>query len=353
VEQNVVLSDQAMEVFYVQAKLDNSNLVLYQQGDARGTRVVLPDILATTAMRGGVVNESLETNEVLISAYGPDGSLRKTIQQTLAPGQRYEIEPGLHPWFGLSNDGWIEMQSLNALPISGYGFLRHNLSSSSEGFFAYEPASGPQYVVHVEADSGWSTTLSLVNPGDTELNVTIRPLVEGMGATIPVAIPAKGRTKLDLRDYDLAVQDWSSMLEITADGVFHGQISYDWGGELATSPLLRAEHLGSTLDLAHFPNDGGWWTGICLGNMGAEPVTVDILPYSAEELLLQGLQGSITIEPGQYGLFELRGFFGSGAGEVSHVVFAGPEGSKLGGIFVYGWEGDSMLTSGYLHPRID
>jgi hypothetical protein len=146
---------------------------------------------------------------------------------------------------------------------------------------------------HFVSDPTWWTGVAVLNPGDTQVSVTLRAYD---GATQPpmdqqsYLVPAKGKI-VDYVEVLLPATanktGWilvqaSSGKEVAAAVVFGDKVSTP--NKIAAAPALLPS---TTVNLANFRSDADWWTGITLVNPGLSTANVTMTARRPDGVLIQ------------------------------------------------------------------
>ncbi|MBN2437444.1 MAG: hypothetical protein JXL20_02470 [Deltaproteobacteria bacterium] len=330
-------------------------LATFVQGDARGSRLVIPDTAAPMTqgarMFGGVGNESFEETEVLLRLYSGDGLLLNEVTETVAAGGWLSIKPGFDPFYAMPKSGWIEILGNGEQPLSGFQYTSN--ASGVETLFAL-PVSGVRKIVpHIPEPGYWTTQLTLINPNDRENRVRLHLALAGADSTEDLVIVLAPREKrvLEIQDqFGKRAGDplYHSILDVTGFYPLVGYVTYSVpnGNDHASYPLLDESCFKGTLSLPHYPgNDGAWWTGVVVCNPSTFPVTAWIEPYDHDRKLMEGREISINLAAGAYDVFEVASRFGETASGISFLRFRteGDSGA-IGGFYLYGDSGNQILS---------
>jgi hypothetical protein len=335
---------------------DNRFLATVVQGDARGSRLVIPDtapsLISGARMFGGVRNESFEETRVTLRLYSAAGALLKETSEPIAPRGWLSIAPGSYPFYSMPKSGWIEVLGNGEQILSGFQYTSD--SSGVETLFALPVGSSKKIVPQVPEPGYWRTLVTLINPNDTENNVRLHLARAGAdgGEDLDILLAPREKRVLEIQD-PFGQRDgeplYHSILEITGRYPLVGYSTYGTlnGKDDASYPLLDDTHFKGTLSLPHYSgNDGYWWTGVVVCNPSAvAAVTVRIEPYDRDGNLLAGSVLSVNLDAGAYDVFEVASRFGEAASEISFLKFRteGDSGA-IGGFYLYGDSGNRILS---------
>jgi len=326
------------------------------QGDARGSRLVIPDtaalLVSGTRMFGGVRNESFEETRVTLRLYSAAGALLKETSEPIAARGWFPIEPGSYPFYTMPKAGWIEVLGNGKQILSGFQYTSD--SFGVETLFALPVGSSKKIVPHIPEPGYWRILVTLINPNDTENNVRLHLARAGAdgGEDLDILLAPREKRVLEIQDPFGKREGeplYHSILEITGQYSLVGYSTYSTlnGKDDASYPLLDDTHFKGTLSLPHYPgNDGYWWTGVVVCNPSAvAAVTVRIEPYDREGNLLAGSVISVNLDAGAYDVFEVASRFGEAASEISFLKFRteGDSGA-IGGFYLYGDSGNRILS---------
>jgi hypothetical protein len=335
---------------------DNRFLATVVQGDARGSRLVIPDtapsLISGARMFGGVRNESFEETRVTLRLYSKAGALLKETSESIAPRGWLSIAPGSYPFYSMPKSGWIEVLGNGEQILSGFQYTSD--SNGVETLFALPVGSSKKIVPLVPEPGYWRTLVTLINPNDTENNVRLHLARAGAdgGEDLDILLAPREKRVLEIQDPFGKREGeplYHSILEITGRYPLVGYSTYSTlnGKDDASYPLLDDTHFKGTLSLPHYSgNDGYWWTGVVVCNPSAvAAVTVRIEPYDRDGNLLAGSVLSVNLDAGAYDVFEVASRFGEAASEISFLKFRteGDSGA-IGGFYLYGDSGNRILS---------
>jgi hypothetical protein len=331
-------------------------LATFVQGNARGSRLVIPDTAPSSLttgvmMFGGVRNESFEETSVTIRVYSAEGVLQKEVAEPIAARGWFSITPGSYPFYTMPKSGWIEIIGNGVQPLSGFQYT--SASSGVETLFALPVSSSRKIVPHVPEPGYWSTQVTLINPNDQENHVRLHLALAGadMEGDFNIVLAPREKKVLEIQDQfgkSAGEPLYHSILEITGLYPLVGYVTYSApnGNDNASYPLLEDTNLKSTLSLPHYPgNDGNWWTGVVVCNPSSFAVTVRMEPFDRDGNLMEGHEISVKLDAGAYDVFEVASRFGESAPGISFIKFRMEEDSgAIGGFYLYGDSGSRIFS---------
>ena len=334
---------------------DNSFLTTFVQGNARGSRLVIPDTAPPRTpgvrMFGGIQNESFEETDVLLRLYSAAGLLQQEVTVTIAARGSFSIKPGYDPFYTMPQSGWIEILGNGTQSLSGFQYTAN--ASGVETLFALPVGGVKKFVSHIPEPGYWTTQLTLINPNNRENRVRLHPALAGADSTgdLVILLAPYEKRVLELQDqFGKHAGDplYHSILEITGFYALVGYVTYGVpnGNDHASYPLLDDSDFKDTLSLPHYPgNDGYWWTGVVVCNPSAFPVTARIEPYDHDRKLMEGHELSVNIAAGAYDVFEVAALFGEAASGISFLkIRTEADSGAIGGFYLYGNTGNQILS---------
>ena len=319
---------------------------------------ILPDTLAPlsfdTTMFGGIDNRSFDAVEVSIRVYSHHGDFIKEVSETIEPRARLSIDPNSSPFSPMPDGGWIEVIGGPDQNLCGYQYL--SSSGKAESLFGLSSTYAEKIVPHVPPPEKWVTTVTIINPNDSTNQVICHLSAAGLDTSNDLVLTLGPREKRTLELQDLFGKTagdplYHSMLEINGQHSLAGYFSYRYPVDEAAFPLLDASNFNQKLVMPHYPPPTGkWWTGIGLCNPTASVVTVWAQPYDKNGQPMRQSLGSFTIDPDKYQVFRVQTFFGADvADDISFITFTAEEpAGMIGGFYLYGNEGNVMLTGGVM-----
>ncbi len=333
---------------------NNRYLSTFVQGNARGTRLVIPDtapaLIPGLRMFGAVRNESFDASGVTLRLYAGGGSLLAEAAVSIAGRGWLPIESGSPPFYAMPQAGWIEILGDGSHLLSGFQYTAD--SSGVETLFALPVGGGKKIVPHVPEPGSWNTRVTLINPNDQENPVTFHLALAGAdtGGDLNIVLAPREKRVVDIQErFGKGAGDplYRSILEITGRSPLVGYYTYTTGGlDDASFPLLDDTRYRGSLSLPHYPgNDGYWWTGVGVCNPASQAQTVTVEPYDRSGNLLAGQVQTVTLAAGAYEVFEVGARFGQAAAEISFLKFRteGDTGA-IGGFYLYGDAGNQLLS---------
>jgi hypothetical protein len=332
----------------------NDFLTAFVQGETRGSRLVIPDTAAPmtpgTRMFGGVRNESFAEAPVMLRLYSAAGVLQKTVTETLAARGWLSLTPGEYPFYTMPKSGWIEIEGSGGQILSGFQYTAD--ASGVETLFALPVGAARKIVPHVPEPGYWTTSLTLINPNDTENPVRLHLALAGADSAGDLDLVLAPREKRVLAIHDQFGKSagdplYHSLLEITGLSAVAGYFTYSVpnGTDKASYPLLDDSSFKGELVLPHYPGDGFWWTGVVVCNPSTVPEEVTIEPFDQDGKLMEESVQSVNIAAGGYEVFDVAARFGAVAPSISFVIFRTQgDAAAIGGFYLYGNSGNTILS---------
>ncbi len=322
----------------------------FNQGDAQGTRLVIPDtyrgLSSAQQMFGGVINESFTDAPVVVRIFDGNGQLRSRVSLVIPAGGKTAIQPGISPFVNLPDGGWMDIVSSDGLALSAYQYTTNKTGKKDaiETLFALPVGTKVKYVPHVTPVLGWwATYVTLINPSPQINSVNFHLLKAGNDHRQDV--------NMELAPFEKKVVDVSSpfgklegeslyrsVLEITGQYAVVGYYTYSppYGGDEASFPLLDANSFAGELVLPHQAGDqGSFWTGAGVCNPSTRTVEVTASPYNHDGVKMQEAVEKISLGPGAYDVFTVSSKFGENASRISFIRFQSNNG-PIGGFYMFG-----------------
>lgn len=324
-----------------------------------GDRLVIPDIYYETMsadrfMRGAVKNEAFFTANLRMRLYSTAGALRNEISEQVPAGGALSFQPGTPPFYPAPDNGWMEIVSTNARPLSGYQYVENRAGArrTMETLFALPVTTGRKIVPHVPPPAGrWATWLTVINPNDRVNRITVHPALARTDDRwdMEIEMDPFEKRKIDLSSFGKTEGDplYRSILEITGEHPIAGYYMYSppGGGDEAAYPLMDDAAFQNELILAHNADEGGrWWTGVGLLNPNAYPVEIFLTPHDGVGGMAADAQ-TLTLKPGAYEVFTIRARFGEAAAGIAFMTFSAkdPVNAPIGGFYLYGNTGNRQI----------
>ncbi len=333
-------------------------LATFVQGKARGNRLVLPDtapaMMPGVRMFGGVKNERFQETAVKISLYTAAGALADEVIQNVAPRGYLTIKPGSDPFYSMPSSGWMEIQAGAEASLNGFQYLSN--ASGVETLFALPVNSATKIVPHIAKKGYWVTSVTLINPNNTDNAVNLHLALAGgdTSGDYDIVLAPYEKRVLEIQDlFGKSTGDplYHSILEITGEQPLAGYYAYNRPdiGDYAAFPLLDESDFAEVLDMPHYAgNNGGfWWTGVVVCNPSTISQTVRVEPYNAEGELIQGAVKTLDLNAGAYDVMDVQLYFGGTAPEISFIKLRATGGAgSIGGFYLYGNRRNRNILSG-------
>lgn len=335
--------------------------------DANGSHLVIADTFYTMMgsgayMKGALTNETFYDAPVEIRLFSHEGIQTYIIEDTIAPGRNISITPGLTPFGGIVDGGWIDIVSTNGTTLSGYQYTRDISVKNNiiDTLFALPVFKTIKYVPHIPPPSSaskWLAELTVINPFDRINRIEFHYSRAGddheENKLIELAPYEKQTINLTSEFGTLPGESlFHSMLEIRGGFPFVGYYTYSSTssilGDKASFPLIDDLSFKNELILPHVPaKNSQWWTGVGICNPNEFSVDVMAQPYDADGELIESLVEVISLEPGAYDVFNVRSLFNGSEVDISFIRFhvEDDERTVIGGFYMYGI-GTFMSLSG-------
>jgi len=306
--------------------------------------LVLPDSVAemqTNAnMFGSVINESTDDAKVTLTLYSAAGASVKSVDLTLSPRQAYEFRSGGSPFYSVPEAGWFDISSTDeSAVLSGYQYILRD--DAVEINPAVPVSSDTMIVPHIPNATNWDTSLVLINTGSQDADVLLHRIMAGTDTAkdVSISLGAKARTELELNSLFGTTSDdkyYRSILSISSDQDLAGYYAYKAVGQddNVTVPVMTSSDLSPILLLPHNTQSNDWWTGIGLVNPNADQVKISVKPYGSDKKLMSALIQTITLNSGEYAVYNIKKMFGSQVEEITFVRFEETSGNSIGGFYL-------------------
>ncbi len=223
-----------------------------------------------------------QENKVSIEYYKDNGTFYRQQEVNLVGEQIVRYEKGDYP-DNISVNGWAlvnaERNGLDGAVLRSAGnYLKDQLPllELAQEWLLPHPAVG----------SGWRTTLSLYNPTEKDLVVTLRCHSEVSGlADYIVNLAPFAHVELDLNGSLWGISEEEinlAWLSLHADSEFAGFMTYQFGGDSAASLPLLAMHSETSRHLPQIASDSYWWTGMIFINRAETEQKIKLTAYAVD-----------------------------------------------------------------------
>ncbi len=273
---------------------DNSRFWGSTQSSANQSRkIVIPWL--TSATNWSVSSElylaqlGSDDNQLEISYYKDDGTFYREEEITLPGKQVIEYEKGEYPG-NVSINGWA---LVNAQHNGLDGAVLHSVGKTLKDQLPLLALAQTWLVPHIAVGDGWQTRISLYNPSDKAVVVTMAchcdtPGIDNYRQTI---LPFT-HTEINLSGSFWGISEAEingAWLTLSAENEFAGFISYEFGSDaIASLPLLPMQ-TAATRNLPHLAHDIEWWTGVVLLNRIEEVQPVKLTAYAEGGEILESV----------------------------------------------------------------
>ena len=223
-----------------------------------------------------------QENRVSLKYYKDDGTFYRQQDIQLTGEQVVHYDKGDYP-DNISVNGWAlvnaEKNGLDGAVLRSAGnYLKDQLPllELAQEWVLPHPAVG----------SGWRTTLSLYNPTDKGLAVTLRCHAEIPELTdYVVNLAPFSHVELDLNGslWGISEEDTNkAWLSLHAESKFAGFMTYQFGGDSAASLPLLGMQSEASRHLPQIASDSYWWTGMIFINRSTTEQHLKLTAYAVD-----------------------------------------------------------------------
>ncbi len=309
-----------------------------------GSRLVLPDSVMEMQknknMFGSVINESTLDADVTLTLYTAAGQSVKSVDVSLSPRQAYQFSTGTSPFYSVPESGWMDISAKSGTStLSGYQYILRE--GEVEINQAVPVSSDTGIVPHIPNAADWETTLVLINTGSSQAQVVLHRMMAGTdtGSDVSLSIGAKAKAELQLDALFATTPGhgfYRSILSVSSDQALAGFYAYKARSQddNITIPLMGSGDFSPTLLLPHNTQSSDWWTGIGLLNPNADQASVFIKPYGPDGQVMSNLVHTVSLQSGEYKVYNLKQMFGTVVGEIAFIRFEEKTGQSIGGFYL-------------------
>ena len=272
-----------------------------------------------------IVNPNDQSADVTLTAYNEDGSVLGVNQEPITIAANSQFADLVSSLFSgdSATVGWIQATS-STDNLTGF-FLFFN---DTTPFNIFDGADLPQAATtivftQVRIDSGYTTELSLVNPGSGAASLELQLTGSGSPVTKSLALPAMGAARLD-------VATFFEVSQIAEEAYVRVSSDVEVAGfELVRSPTadlvgLNAKQATQQLTHLYFPQMavlGGFQTSIGVVNNSDQAVIVTLTAFKPDGSLyttddLQNNAVTEALNPGAILVRDLETLFGFSGSEI-------------------------------------
>jgi len=289
-----------------------------------------------------VRNKSFAQNNVRVRSYSNAGQLNDETVVQLSPRETRVLAFGNSPFYRTTMHNWLMFDA--DADIEVMGSARSGAKPTlGENFYASPAEDTTFYVPHAPVSGGWSTFVTMINPNDQPVSISLFAHAGG-NMLGQMAVPAKGKVEINLASYAGVHALGGQVLRLQSALPVTGYLTYVAGGDAGTMPLLRATDAQGRLHLPHAPTFQPWWTGLALANISGNARTVSVTAYDSAGNVLPVDRESISIAPGRTMVTMVNGLVGSRHGQVGSLVLSCSDPNAIVGFYLYGNTARTMLT---------
>ena len=239
-----------------------------------------------------------EENQVSLDYYKDDGSFYRRQEITLTGEQVVHYEKGRYP-YNININGWA---LVNAELPGLDGAVSRSVGNSLKDQLPLLGLAKEWLLPHPAVGSGWRTSLSLYNPTDKDITVSIQchgDKISGFKEYLLTLGPFVHET-LDINGslWGISEEDVNnSWLSLHAAGEFAGFLSYQFGSDSSASIPLLPMHSEASRNLPQIASDSYWWTGVVFVNRAETDQVIALTAYDVTGKMLEEVK--LNLDPQQ------------------------------------------------------
>lgn len=234
----------------------------------------------------------LFTCEVKMKAYGNDGTLLGSSEQTLLP--KGKVVSLVKDLFGITTGtGWIDVSSTK--PLAGLVIYGDKVA----GGIAAIPGGAPSkeiYLAHYVSDKNWWTGISVANPNSVKATVQMTAF-NAQGNTVGTKrVSMAAHSKMSGMVSGLFGVTGSGSVKITSDQPVFGLAVFGQQAGTVAKPDIAAVVGQKPLTSAMFPsflNGNGWTSSVAVLNPRSTSTVIHLTAYSSGGVLLDQVEVSV------------------------------------------------------------
>ena len=280
-----------------------------------------------------LAQQSSVANQLNINYYKDDGSHYRQQELTFPANKIVEYDEGRYP-DSISLNGWALLEAAEegldgAVLRSEGNFLKDQLPLLG--------IASEWMVPHLAVSSGWQTKISLYNPNEVSIAVTLGCKCKGSESEesqVEIA-PFAHQEIVVAGDLWGLSEDRidGAWLNLKSEHEFAGYFNYRYGSDASASlPLLTPES-DSLRCLPHMICDEYWWTGLVLVNQAAEVQKVFLTALAEDGSELERVELNISSKEKYCGLADAL-FTPQTRAEISSLRLE--QASRIAAIAIYG-----------------
>ncbi|MFH0813668.1 MAG: hypothetical protein V2A69_12650, partial [Pseudomonadota bacterium] len=286
-----ILSDSPLSVISLYGN-SNRNLSCFN-GSSEGSQIVIPEITELMNVANkvwwGICNQETMPAEVSLKLYSREGSFLEELIKTIPGNGLLNYSPSVTPFHRSGDGGWIMVEAMEGTRLTGYASWIKDSYEKGESLLALNRIGNQFFIPHVAYDSLWKTTLTLINLSEQENTVTLTLVAGEERYELSLAFNPFEKKSVDVRTLFPSVApelfNQSSLL-LESINEITGFYAFETASSLAYYPLMSEEDRYNELVVAHVASDAYWWTGVGIFNPGDEPVSLSIVPYDTQGVVM-------------------------------------------------------------------
>jgi len=326
-------------------------------GIKEGFKLVVPEITSshnyTTQVWWGVYNKDGEEETVTMSLFSPEGSFVEDRSEVLPGNSSLNYSPSESPFQSNVEGGWVLIEGYDNARLEGYISWIKNRAGKGESLLALNKIGKRFFVPHMVYNNVWKTELTLINLTGLENVVSFILITEGVTQEATVILAPFEKMLIDVREvFPTASEELlaRSFLQVEAVQEVTGFYAYETTSSLGYYPLLSEEDAADDLVVTHTAATQNWWTGVGIFNLSSDSVSVSVLPYGHDGMLVADQIRELILNGHEKNVFCVGTFFdASRVEEISFLKIHVDSGPGVAGLFMYGDTGYNVLSGAGMH----
>jgi len=350
-----ILADTPLSVMSLNG-INNQRMSCFN-GVKEGDTLIVPEITSshnyTTQVWWGVCNKGTAEEGITISLYSSGGLFVEQASAVLPGKAALNYAPSESPFQSNPDGGWVLIQGSDNARLEGYVSWIKSQGQKGESLFALNHIGTRFFVPHLVYNNLWKTEFTLVNLASLENRICMTLITEGVMEEACLTLAPFEKRMFDLRQIFAGVSEerfGRSCLQVDSVHEATGFFAYETATSLGYYPLLAEEDAAYDLVVTHAAATQNWWTGVGIFNLSPSPVSVAVLPYGQDGMLIADQVRDLTLNGYQKNVFCVGSFFDAARiQDISFLKIHVDSGPGVAGLFMYGDTAYKVLSGACMH----
>jgi hypothetical protein len=350
-----ILADTPLSVMSLNG-MQNQHMSCFN-GVKEGSKLVVPEITTshnyTTQVWWGVCNKGEEEETVTMNLFSSEGLLVEERSEVLSGNSALNYSPSANPFRSTPEGGWVLVEGHDNARLEGYISWLKTRAGKGESLLALNRIGTRFFAPHMVYNNVWKTELTLINLAGLENEVSFILITDGVRQEASVILAPFEKRLIDVRQIFPSASEallGRSFLQVESVHEMTGIFAYETDSSLGYYPLLAEEDEADDLVVTHTAATQNWWTGVGIFNLSSDSVSVSVLPYGYDGMLVADQIRELVLSGHEKSVFCVRTFFdASRVQEISFLKIHVESGPGVAGLFMYGDTAYEVLSGAGMH----